>query len=433
MSRPASSRYRREVLISAVVSGVVYSLGFLTGPVIARTVGPSGRGELAAILTTTMVLGWMVSLGLPSAVAYYVDQDTVGEYLSTTTAFGLLVGVPISATLWVVWPLLLTDYSHSTVMWARAFLVLIPLSVGTQAAIDVLRRQGAGLRFNLWRTTPITVSGGGILALALSGRLTTGTALAANFVGMAVPMVLLGRLLWAQPSRPSRGALRLLLPYGVRTALSSHANVVTARLDQVVLAATVAPRQLGLYAVAVTAVSAASPVTSAVSLAMFGHLRGESSSEVAGRRFRLSVLLVLCVSVATALTLATVGPLILRVVFGAPFSAAALPLRLLLPGQVALDLIGPYETRLFAEGRPADVARAAVIGCIITLVAVAALVPRGGIVAAAAVSSVAAGAQFAYLALRLHRPPKSFYPPVHAGQSTDRDDPQLPAAERAYS
>jgi O-antigen/teichoic acid export membrane protein len=124
---------------------------------------------------------------------------------------------------------------------------------------------------------------------------------------------------------------------------------------------------------------------------------------------------VLAASASTALTLGVFGPWVLRIVFGRPFAAAALPLRLLLPGQMALDLIGPFETRMLAEGRPSVVARAAVVGCVITLLGVAVVVPRWGILAAATVTSVAALAQLTYLALRAHRPSGAPLPPLHPG------------------
>jgi O-antigen/teichoic acid export membrane protein len=396
------SKFRREVLTSSVTSIGIYALGLVTGPIIAHALGPTGRGELAAVIVPSAVLVWILAFGMPLAASYHLGERSESEVLWTATLFGLLVGGPLALVLWFVGPAYLSGHSDTTLLWARIFVVSLPFSVGIQAALEVLRRRSAGPAWNAWRSAPFAVTAVGLVALAVSGRLTLGSAFAVSFAGSVSPAVLLVRRLWtSRPPRPSWSTFRLMLPYAWRTATASSANSLTARLDQVVLAGAVAPAQLGLYAVAVTASSASNPLTAGISLALFGNLREDAEAGRRTARFRRSVAATAVVSCATALAIGAVAPLLLRVAFGSGFAAAATPLRVLLVGQVALDLVSAVSTGLYAEGRPGDASRAAVLGGVVTVVGLVALVPRWGITGAAAVTTMANVGQLAYLAVRL--------------------------------
>jgi O-antigen/teichoic acid export membrane protein len=227
-----------------------------------------------------------------------------------------------------------------------------------------------------------------------------------------------------------------MLPYAWRTATASSANSLTARLDQVVVAGAVAPAQLGLYAVAVTASSASNPLTAGISLALFGNLREDPEAGRRSARFRRSVIATALVSCATAVAIGALAPLLLRIAFGSGFTAAATPLRILLAGQVALDLVNAVSTGLYAEGRPGDASRAAVLGGLVTVAGLITLVPLWGITGAAAVTTAANVGQLAYLALRLRSARRSATAPstTSSSPSTTEDvESQRSAADRALA
>jgi O-antigen/teichoic acid export membrane protein len=160
--------------------------------------------------------------------------------------------------------------------------------------------------------------------------------------------------------------LRLMLPYAWRSTLTTGASSLTLRLDQVLLVVFAPSAQLGLYAVAVTVASVTNPLNG-ISLALFGHLRRETVPGRAESRFRRSLLATLVLSATVALGLAVVAPVALRLVFGAAFEAAALPLRLLLPGAVAFDVLLLLNAKLYAEGRLGLTSRAAIVGALVTV------------------------------------------------------------------
>lgn len=415
------SAFRRDAALSSFTSVGSFALALVSAPVLARALGPSGRGDLAAVLSATIFLSWLLPMGIPLAAAYFVEAGTEGELLTTATVFGLVVCSAVSIVLWFVYPHYLAGHSRTALQWARFALVILPLTVGAQAALEIRRRQRPGAAWNGWRSASLVVPAVGVLILAAMGRLTLGSALAVTFLGNAVPLVLLIRRLWSnRSSRPSFDALRMMFPYAWRSALTTGASSLTARLDQVVLAVAVPTDDLGLYAVAVTAASAGSPLTSGINLALFSHLRNEKSIDRAYSRFRRTLALTVVVSATVALAIGLLAPALLSLAFGARFRGAALPLRLLLPGQVAIDVSGLLTTKLNADGRPGESSRASLVGALITVTGLALFVPVAGISGAAAVTSLAFLGQVAYLvhrgALR-NNPPGENSPPVETSDA----------------
>ncbi|HVL04099.1 MAG TPA: oligosaccharide flippase family protein, partial [Acidimicrobiales bacterium] len=267
------------------------------------------------------------------------------------------------------------------------------------AALEVRRRVNPGLNWNCWRSAPLVIPTVLIVFLAAFGKLTLATALAANFVGLLAPLALLLSRFRPHENRfgPSLATLRLMFPYAWRTASMVMAASLTYRLDQVLLVAIVPSADLGLYAVAVMVALITNPLTSGLSVALFGHLRGEQSEERALARFRQSLKVTFLLSASVAVILAIFAPVVLRVVFGSQFSPATTALRLLLPGAVAFDLQGVITTKLLSDGRPGETSRAALIGAAITVGGLLTLAPRYGINGAAVVTSVAWTSQILFL------------------------------------
>lgn len=384
------SRYRREAVVSSVGSLLIYACGFATGPVLARVLGPEGRGEIAAVLVPVGVLGWLLPFGLPLAAAYWVGEEPEGRLISTVTLAGLVLGTPICVALWFLAPPYFADFSPTALRWARLMLVFIPFSTGVLAALEMQRRRGAGIAWNFFRTSSIVVPSVLVVLLAAVGELTVQTTLATYFFGGILPFLFfLSRVRSAPLMRPSLASLRRLTPYAWRTTGLGMASAATARLDQLVLATLASPGQLGLYAVAVTASSLTNPLSSGLSLALFGHLRDEVEAGRAGSRFRRSLKATLVLSTGAALLIGVPAPQLLRTILGSPFQEAAAALRLLLPGAVAFNILDLLTSKLYADGQPGEATRAGVVALVVTVVGVAAVVPHFGIEGAAAVTSAA--------------------------------------------
>jgi O-antigen/teichoic acid export membrane protein len=402
-SVPAST-FRRNVLTTGSVGLVVYALGLVTGPLLARTLGPAGRGDLASVLVPAQLFCFGLSLGLPSAAAYLVRHFDRGTLLGTSTLFGVVAGVPVVVA---CWPLLPGYYAHhgaAALFWAHVFLLAMPTSVGAGVALSLLWANGADLRWNLWRVAPTALTAVLTVGLFVTSCLTVWTALAAAFLGaMATAALLLhGAVRWGR-LRFSVQALRRQLSYGIRVVAGSAADSVAGRFDQALMVAMVSSADLGLYAVAVTAAGASGPLAASLGLALFPELRRDDSVSARRRRTSRALLAALLCSTAVAAVLALFGPWLLAFLFGSSFAQAATPLRLLLPGQIANDATAPLTASLLASNRPGASSQASLAAAVVTVAGLALLVPRFGINGAAATTTVSYLAKFGYGAVAFRR------------------------------
>ncbi len=309
--------------------------------------------------------------------------------------------------LWFTAPDYLARHDHLAVTWVRIGACLLPLSVLSMVALEIRRAEAADLRWNVLRSIPTVITALLVGLLFLAGRLRLGSALAANAAGSVLLI-----LLTLKSTAPvaalragafSRAVLGQVMAFATRASLGSAADLVTSRLDQLVLISLVPSAELGRYALAVTLASASTPLASSFSLAVFGRLLRGSDAD-AKRLARLTLRYTVASSFAVAVAVAVAARFLLPVVFGRDFEGALLPLIILLPGQVFLDAAGLQSARLTAAGRPAATSAASALGAAVTLALLAVLLPFLGIAGAAITSTFAALARLALLTVSLQKP-----------------------------
>ena len=77
------------------VNIMVAALGLITGPIQAHVLGPSGRGEVAAVVTTVAIATWVLDFGLTAFVARARARGTTaalvyGTVVPLSLAFSLI-------------------------------------------------------------------------------------------------------------------------------------------------------------------------------------------------------------------------------------------------------------------------------------------------------------------------------------------------------
>jgi antigen flippase len=383
--RALSGGFRTESIVTSATSVGLYVLGVVTGPLLARTLGASNRGRLAAVFTLTMLLGGVATGGYSLACAYLRDREDNHALLGNAFATTALLALPLVAGAWVVMPRVM-HASGTPLLVARCFLLVLPVFGLATCWAEMVRARRAGPGWNALRAVPTVVNAALIVGLALAHRLTLSTALASQLAGTSAFVVIclvgVGR---QRPMRLSRDVWRRQSSYARRVFVGFAADAVTNRLDQVVLAFAVAPAELGNYAVAVTLSSLSGSATSGLAIALYAHLLRSPFDPKAAEALKVTVVMSALIACAVGLG----GYLLIPFVFGQDFQAARLALLLLLPGQVATDAVQVRFTQLQTMGRPGDVSRATVYASVLTVLGLLAFVPRFGIYAAAAVSSVA--------------------------------------------
>ena len=391
---PESARW--AVAYSLLTSGGVLAVNILTGILLARSLGPTGRGELAALLLWPSMLVLVGSLGVGDGITYHGARGTapVGTLVGSAVALGAAQSVVLVGVGAAIIPFIFGDRGGSTLVTAYVLLAYIPVSLIGNYLVWVLtglQRFGwfQWLRFSVIFATAVV-----LVALRLAGSLSI-TSAAITYLGIttvlliatAVPVARMRR----SPVRPSFSLVRQLMAFGIRSQLSNVSSVLNERLDQLLISIFLAPARLGLYVVAVTLTSATSLVGSSVALialpVLAKHEPGADQTAAARRFIGLTIF----GSVLLTLPLIVFTPPLIEVFFGHDFVSAANVSRVLLVAAVSFSTSRALGSVLKAIGRPLDPGLAELLALGVTVIGLATLLPAFGLMGAALASLVAYG------------------------------------------
>lgn len=383
------ARGHAQTFITSFAGMGAFALSAVTGPLLAHTLGPSGRGELAAVTVPAELFGFMLAMGWPVAALYFVDRFPRRQLVNTTWAWGLGIGGTAVLCLWWFVPGYLHGHTHSTIPWLRITLVIMVTFVPVQTSIDLLRNKSSLNQYNLLRNGNLILNFFTLIVLALGGWLNLDTALAANaFTQLGWHLIVVA---WCRDWPGLRFRFEVFtsqLSYSSRMMFSELSTLVVARLDQVLLVGLVSSRDLGLYAVAAIAAAVTSAGAKGVGFAIFPRILNAKDEGESWEITKQALWITVGISGGLGAIAAVTAPWIFPVLFGAGFRGSVVLLWLLLPGQIFYDLAFVLGQKLMADGHPGVFSVAYVLGALTTIIGLAVSVATYGTVAAAIVTSL---------------------------------------------
>jgi O-antigen/teichoic acid export membrane protein len=408
---PGASSVAKTVVASLVIQLV--NVG--TGVLLARALGPVGRGELAAVMIWPTVLSIFASVGLTEATTYHAARRTRSPGALAATSLVLASGGSAIACVlgFVLLPIVLGAQREHVVHVSQLFLMQVPLSLGALYLMAILNGHQRYAAFNALRVLQVASAALLLAALSLNHDLNIQTAILAYLASSAVTLLVAYACVSRKldgPLRYSAHTARVLLSFGVRSYAGTVPTVLNQRLDQLVISALLPPRELGLYVVAITFTAVTSIVGTSLAYAV---LPAMAASDVGDREqlLRQYIGTGLLLAIASALPVFIAAQLLLGFFFGSGYEDAVAVTRVLLIGTVFWTGARIVEAGLRGLHRPfeASVGELMALGATVLLLPV--LLPTAGIMGAAVVSLVAYATSFGWLirraALRLDTTPRA--------------------------
>src|SRR5207248_1354771 len=114
----------------AVSNLAIPASAVLTGPILARSLGPAGRGTLAAVLTPIALSTYVLNFGVPEALTYVVAKGRATTATANRLALvlGAIIGALCAGGLIALTPVLLQKYPHQQTLFIVLSL-LLPLEI----------------------------------------------------------------------------------------------------------------------------------------------------------------------------------------------------------------------------------------------------------------------------------------------------------------
>jgi O-antigen/teichoic acid export membrane protein len=374
--------------------------------ILARSLGPTGRGTIAFITVSSLVLARIAGFGMGEATTVLAARRT--------EARGALLS-----------NLILFVVTSALVLGGLGFVVLLSLAGERPAGVDppelailagaavVIALIDAGGAFlvgcgRLQRLALITATAYWIYPVVLgtvwlvAGLTVTRAALAWLASEALIAFVLLRQSARGVGlARPSARLLFESIHFGLRAWVGSLARLLNFRTDQILMGFLASEAALGIYAVAVNTSEVLLYLPTATATALLPvAARAEplQRTEHSLRAFR-SAALVTAGAVAVA---AALGPILLPVVFGSAFDASVEPFFWLVPGAFGFAATVIFSSALMASSAPGRSSLGPFVSLVVGVALDVALIPRFGATGAAAAASAAfiAGGAAALLSYR---------------------------------
>lgn len=360
------------------------ALGLATAPIIARTIGPEGRGLTAAAIAALALSPILIGGGLPMAVRRRAAAGSAPEVLRGAR-FALLA-LPIPGALIGV---LISQFLFET-MPVHVRVIFVVGMAASAAYVSALCDQS--VLIVLQRYTQVTVlqfAQPGLYTFAivtgwLLGRITVGWVVG-SFVIATIAASLVAWGLVRVSVRGPRAPTLPLVREGWSYAGSQIAESSSNRLDQMIMVSIIGAGPSGLYAVAVTIAAIPLTLGHAIGAVLFRDIAtatGTARVDIEARGVRAG----LVSGVISAGILAAVTPWAVPLIFGEAF-AGAVPVSLVLLSSGPAVVAGYVATTsLGAENRGREMTIAQSAGLVVGLSLLFVLGPWIGAMGAAVAS-----------------------------------------------
>jgi O-antigen/teichoic acid export membrane protein len=341
---------RRAASLDRALEGAVLIaqlIGAVTGVLLARALGPVGRGEVATLALWGQLIGWIASFSLDKGVIVLTKKEHVAlrrrVALVTSRRLVAVFSLPAMAIAVLLGRFLFTGWYLPIMLGVLAITIAQMELVG-----GWLLALGERPLYLLWRLAQPTiylVAVGGTALLRLRGSVTTHEAILLIVAGVVISVVgpvLLRFLPYLSPEGGwfSWGAARHLLRYGLAAQTANILTYLNGQLDLLALTLVAGSGVVGSYAVGA---SVAQVVVLFGSAAIVRGLTGESEG-----RDRLAGI----ASVVIALAVIVGAPTFVPLVFGTAFHSAVYVAQILAAGNVFNFFLLSACGRLLGSNRP---------------------------------------------------------------------------------
>ena len=371
--------------------------GVATSALLARELGPSGRGTVAVAFSVTLLLVQLGTLGVTAANPFYVarEPDTRERLVGNSILLAVVVGTVLAGvgvTFGVLVPGAVAGLESGDLAVASA---AIPAALLAQFLQSILLGEGRTVAYN---ASELTISVLTLAAVAI-GAATTQIGVTGALVilvgGRATAAVAFATLTVRRP-RLDASLARRMLAYGSRVYAATVLAFLVVRLDLMLVNGYLGAEDAGLYAVAIALGDVLYIVPTVVSVNLFAHVARGATDTASAAAFRAVAVIHLVLVGASALFAAPV----IELLFGHEFEPAAAVYRWLAPGIFCLGMLNILAQHFAGRGFPLEAMLVWLWGLALNLAINLAFLPSGG-VKVAAIASTAAYALLLALHMRM--------------------------------
>lgn len=388
ISKSSAITFSSQILISA--------LGLTISIILARGLGPAGRGIYALIILIPAVMFKLGSLGIEAANVYFTGSKRyeVKHIVSNSLFTSILLGLVLILSFYGISHLdIFQDFLNSNQinpLYLWLVVLTIPFSLLCRFLKNIFLGKEKIITFNKIGIFQIVFQLIAIIVFVLILRQGVFGAVFSYVLaisGVTLFAILLIRKITKISLSFNRRLFKDSAKYGLKAYFGNLAQFFNYRLDMFLVALFLTPAAVGYYCIAVGIAERLWMIPGAIATVLFPRVSSLSvqANALTPRVCRHTFLIIFVLS----LILAFFTKPLIKILFGSAFLPSVMPLLILLPGVIALGGAKTLTADLAGRGKPQLGTYAALTSLAINVPLNLYLIPKWGISGAAFASTVA--------------------------------------------
>ena len=386
--------FLRNASITFATRIILFIVGLTSSVLVARLLGPEGKGIVSLVILTGSILFTVVNLGVGTGTGYFLGRKKVpiDELAGNWLSLSIIIGAIVLAISQLFALSIVSRFLPSVPLWAvRAVLFTVPFTIISFNLQMLFKARGDFYRFNLIDLVQPVIFLVLLLLVVSFARegMLKGTVysyvFSAVMPGIAAIILVSGavnlRFRW------NGDIVKPAMRYGIQGYIASFLGFLNYRIDMFLVNFFMEPRFVGYYSISVMVAEKLwylPNVLSAVLYPRVAHSDEENANIDTSRVSRLTFFLI---GVSCILIL-IVGRVVIRFLYSDRFLPAVKPLFFLLPGIFAMSIAKVVASNLLARGFPRVNMVAGFTALVSNIVFNMYLIPRMGISGAAIASTI---------------------------------------------
>lgn len=373
---------------------------FCVSIIIARAIGPEGRGAYGVMVALVATLPVIASFGLANATQYFCANGSLNQasLLKTVSLAGMVIGTGVACSVFYAWwkdvptPLLPAELGTAGIVYLSLTLFMSTITRLWTCYLAGQERYA----YSTWGVTAgVVLQAVTLLAIWMLGDISLDIAAGVLALQAAFHFALFPVISWADLRKTLRAPLLSLSESGRMLGFCTWmyiSNILgLVNIHAIILLLTVLSGlyETGLYTAAVGPAYLLLLFSKPLDLVMSTRATRRIGDQNFPLHVAASLRLIFCITGAVVLAGLFAAPAVIPWIYGADFEGAVIPFCILLPGFLALALRNVMVQYLNGSGRPRWSTGISATTAIVSLVMAFLLLPDHGAVGAALAVSVA--------------------------------------------
>lgn len=389
------STFTRRTLITFVSQALGFLAAMATSIIVARVLGPHGKGVYSLALVVPSLLVSLTSVGIGPAAAFYAGkrffppQDILGNNILSSLLLGV-VAMAAGVIVILFWSAKIFPGVETRYLFLGLPVISLSLLFGSTNYLFLgLRNLKWYNFFPLFRTVLLlTILG----TFFLGFHWGIGAGIVAEILAFTIASVVLFFIARKEAGGVSfhlnKAYLKSSYSYGIKVHLATILTFLHYRLDLFLINLFMNPAMVGFYSLSAGLSERIQSIADAAGVVLFSRMASEEDSDRIKEFTPLVLRSILMITAFAAIIIFFLGAWLIPILYSEAFRPAVKPLRILLISAVALSGSYILESDFKGRGRPIFTSYAVGGGLIMNVVLNLILIPRYGIVGSAWASSI---------------------------------------------